>query len=137
MNKLSRAILVLGTFAILLSARAASAGPFSGWISGYPCTVNYQSRGNVGDKMTVQLYSQAYCGGSYVGYADFYGVSPSGAAQSCVQLSGSVPAATMPALHQRITDNYWRYMSIYWELSSLVCNGTNYSSATQLQMSFN
>jgi hypothetical protein len=137
MNKLSRAMLVLGTFAMLFTAGIAHAGPFGGWVSGYPCTVTYKSQASIGDKMTVNLYTQPYCGGSYVGYAEFYGLGPSGTAQPCVQASGSITAATMPALHQRITDNYWRYMSIYTELSSAVCNGTSYSSATQVQMTFN
>jgi hypothetical protein len=136
MNKLTRIVLVLGTFAVLLSARSAHAG-LGSWITGYPCVVNYVSHANVGDKLTMNMYSQAYCGGSYVGYVEFYGVSSSGTPQSCVQASGSIPAATMPALHQRISDNYWRQMSIYSEPSSVVCNGTNLSTATQLQMVFN
>jgi hypothetical protein len=137
MNKLSRILLVIGTFSVLFTARAAHAGPFGSWVSGYPCTVTYKSQGNGGDKMTVNLYTQPYCAGSYVGYAEFYGLTSTGAAQSCVQAGISIPATTMPALHQRITDNYWRSMSIYTELSSAVCNGTNYSAATQLQITFN
>ena len=132
MNKLSRIILVLGTFAILFAARTAHAG----WVGGYPCVVNYQSRANVGDKMTVNLYSQPYCAGSYVTYVEFYGVNASGAAQTCIQPSSSIMAATMPALHQRILDNYWRYMSIYTDFP-MNCGGVAYTPAVQLQMQTN
>jgi hypothetical protein len=133
MNKLSRIILVVGTFAVLLASRSA----YAGWISGYPCVVQYQSRANVGDKMTVNLYSQAYCGGSWVGSVDFYGVNASGQAQACIQPSMSITAATMPALHERILDNYWRSMSIYTEMNPVACGGYNYSAAIYLQMQLN